>query len=313
MSDVLSDIFRTIRLKASVYFRTDFSAPWGILVHEHAWTARFHLIVSGTCHVRAAGQSLWLREGDFVLIPRGADHILADHAERTPLVLETVLEKAGYDGRGLLVIRDSDAPSPCRSNATQMICGHFGFGEGADHPLLRALPGLIHISAAKRRGNAFLDESLRLLADRVFSDGSGHEAAITRLSEIVFIEAIRSAVDDNPQIGRIMEAIGDAHIGKALELIHTQPERGWTVEGLAAEVGMSRTRFASRFSELLGDGPIGYLTEWRLQRALDLLSEPHANVQDVAGQVGYMSAAAFTRAFTQKFGTAPGQYRRKYA
>ena len=306
MGDVLSDIFDTIRLRATLYFRTDYSPPWAITVPPYSQAARFHLVIQGCCHVALeSGRAIDLNPGDLIVIPRGAAHVLADRAGRTPAPLELVMQRSGYDGRGAFVLGSGDPTA-----STHMVCGHFGFTEGADHPLLRALPEIIMMTPADRARHALLDETLRLVVRRVFIDGLGAAAAISRLSEVFFIETIRAACEQHTGLARIVGGMTDVQVGRALELIHTGPEKSWTVENLAAAVGMSRSRLAERFSELMGDGPMGYLADWRLQRALVLLAQPRANVQDVANKIGYHSAAAFTRAFSQKFGMPPSEYRR---
>ncbi len=306
MADVLSDIFETIRLRATLYFRTDYSPPWAVTVPAYAKAARFHLVIQGRCHVAlASGRTADIGPGGLILIPRGQEHTLADSPGRTPAPLERVIEESGYDGSGAFVVGRGDS-----SASTQMVCGHFGFTEGADHPLLRALPELIVMTPADRARHALLDETLRLVARRVFSEGLGAAAAISRLSEVFFIEAVRASIEQCPELARVIEAMTDAQIGRALELMHKDAGKPWTVESLALEVGMSRSRFAERFSALMGDGPMSYLADWRLQRALVLLGQPRVSVQEVAARVGYLSAAAFTRAFSQKFGAPPSDHRR---
>lgn len=304
--DVLDDILGTLDLKGALYFRTDFSPPWGITVPPLEQAARFHLVVHGQCWVRFAnGQSLSLSAGDIVLIPRGASHIISDAPDRDAPDLETTLSLAGYKGDGVLVLGQAK-----ESATTQLVCGHFTFRKQADHPLLRALPDHILTTNATRARNPWLDEALRLVAQRVFSDAQGSGATVTRLSEIVFIELIRSAVSENGPLQTVVAAFGDRQIGNALLNIHKWPERNWTVGNLAAEVGMSRSRFAERFQELVGIAPMTYLADWRLQKALALLDTSQSSVQQVASQIGYLSPAAFSRAFSSKFGYSPSDYRR---
>lgn len=306
MTDVLSDIFDVIQLRATLYFRTDYSGSWAITVPAYARAARFHLVIQGRCHVTLeSGREVTIGPGDLILIPAGRRHVLSDGPGRVPAPLETVIQESGFDGTGAFVLGRGDPGA-----STQMVCGHFGFTAGADHPLLRALPEAIIMSAAMRARHPLLDETLRLVARRAFADSLGAAAAITRLSEVFFIEAIRAAMVDHPELARVMEAMTDPQIGRALELIHKTAAKPWTVETLAAEVGMSRSRFADRFRQLMGEGPMSYLADWRLQRALALLARPRVSVREVASTVGYQSAAAFTRAFTQKFGEPPSDFRR---
>ncbi len=307
--DVLNDILDTLNLKGVLYFRTDFSSPWSVTVPDLNQAARFHLVVQGHCHVQFSdNEEVDLGPGDMVLIPRGRSHILADAACQAAPPLETVLKTVGYKGDGVLVVGEGDPNA-----TTQMVCGHFTFRSGADHPILRALPDYMVTSASIRAREPWLDEMLRLVVRRVFSDEMGSSAAVTRLSEIVFIELLRVGIGQSAELQSILAAFRDRQIGRALQLIHSRPAEPWTVESLAGEVGMSRSRFAERFSELLGTGPMAYLSDWRLQKALSLLDDCRCSVQQVAMQTGYQSPAAFSRAFSGKFGLPPTEYRRNVA
>jgi len=301
MFDLLSDVFETIRLKGTLYFRTDYSPPWAITVPAYEQAARFHFVIQGCCHVSLpSGSNIVLEQGDVVLIPRGRGHVLADRLGRAPAPLERVIQESGYDGKGAFVIGKSDPQA-----TTQMVCGHLGFSQGADHPLLGALPEVILITQPDRGRYPLLDESLRLVARRALSDEIGAAASIARLSEVFFIEAVRASVERHPPLANVMTAMTDLHIGRALELVHKTPGDPWTVETLAKASGMSRSRFAERFTELVGVAPMAYVTEWRLQKALARLSSSKASVKEVAAQAGYQSAAAFARAFAQRFGIPP--------
>ena len=305
MTDVLSDIFDTIRVRGTLYFRTDYSSPWAIKVPTYANAARFHLVVQGRCHVTLpSGRFADLGPGDLIVVTRGQEHVLADAPDRSPAPLERVIQESGYNGKGAFVLGKGNPAA-----STQMVCGHFGFAEGADHPLLRVLPEIIVMTAADSARHVLLDDTLRLVTRCAFSNALGAAAAISRLSEVFFIEVLRASIGQSPELARVLEAMTDPQIGRALQLIHQDVAKPWTVESLAHEVGMSRSRFAERFSELIGEGPMSYLSDWRLQRALVLLSEPRVNVQTVAAKVGYLSAAAFTRAFAQKFGAPPSEFR----
>ena len=303
--DLLDDIFNTLNLKGALYFRTDFSAPWGVTVPELGGAARFHLVIQGRCHIRVNQQhSLELTAGDLILIPRGMSHVLAHSGKARTPPLEKVLADNDYTGDGILTVGAGDPRA-----STQMVCGHFTFRDQAKHPILDTLPDYLLMSNSCRAKHTLLDEVLRLIARRIFDDQLGSAASVTRLSEIVFIELLRSGLGDatNPQ--PFLTALDDPKIGKSLQLIHTEPESAWTVETLASQVAMSRSRFAHRFNQLVGLGPMAYLSDWRLQKALSLLDDSRLSVQQVASQTGYRSASAFTRAFSGKFGVAPTEYR----
>lgn len=303
--DVLADIFRTLRLQGTFYFRAHFSPPWGTTVPALGRAARFHYVVQGSCWVAVDGQTpMELAPGDFVLIPNGASHILSHAPTDAAPPLETVLQAAGYRGNHLLALGEGDPRAE-----TQLVCGHFDFVQGADHPVLRALPPIVRIGNADRAGRPWFDEVLRLLVSQVFAAHPGPTAVVTRLSEIVFIEAIRYAGDEAPGLRRLVAAFADARIGRAIALMHEAPARPWTVDALARAVGMSRTRFAAQFQDLVGMPPVAYLTEWRLLRALAALATGAGPIAAVARDHGYASAAAFTRAFSEHFGRTPSEVR----
>jgi AraC-like DNA-binding protein len=306
--DVFSDIFSTLNLKGALYFRTDFSPPWGVTVPEYQSVARFHIVVQGRCFVTVGKQHVELNAGDMIMIPRGSSHILADSKDTKPFPLEKVLAETGYDGNGVLTIGNGDPRA-----STQMVCGHLSFRNMANHPLLQSLPEHLMLSNSCRAKHPLLDDILRLIVQRIFSDQLGSEASITRLSEIVFIELLKSGLNEDERLQSIVSAFQDPKISHSLRLIHTKPDHPWTVESLAIEVAMSRSRFAHRFNSLVGLAPMSYLSDWRLQKALSLLDSSRLSVQQIASQAGYQSASAFTRAFSSKFGQSPTEYRQSGA
>ncbi len=306
MTDVLSDVLDTVALKGAIYFRTDFHPEFGIAVPAYGRAARFHLVVQGSCFVTLeSGHQVRLQAGDLALVPNGAAHLLSssDTAPASPLA--DVMSQAGFTGSGPFVVGAGPDGASC-----QMVCGHFTFADGADHPLLRSIPDILHITAADRASRPMFDDVLRLLVRRMFDGEPGAAATVGRLSEVLFIEAMRAGIAQAPDIGRLMSAVSDPQIGKALTLIHADVAAPWTVERLAAAVGMSRSRFAERFSHLVACGPMAYIAEWRLQRALNALAGASSPIKTVAHNVGYKSAAAFTRAFTERFGRSPKESRR---
>ncbi len=304
--DILNDILDTLDLNGALYFRTDFSAPWSVTVPRLEAAARFHLVVQGKCTISVPDKpNIVLNPGDLILIPRGQTHILSDSPVETAPPLETILDQAGYDGEGVLIVGEGD-----KSASTQLICGHFTFRENADHPILRALPDYLLMTSSERAQNPWLDDVLRLIAGRMFSGHVGAHASVKRLSEVMFIEMLRMTIEDQKEIKPILRGFQEPHVGKALILLHNDPSYHWTVESLAKEVGMSRSSFADKFAELIGQGPMSYLSEWRLQKSLYLLDQRNLSVQQIAEMIGYKSPAAFTRAFAAKFGTSPTKYRR---
>ncbi|MCR9080002.1 MAG: AraC family transcriptional regulator [Hyphomonadaceae bacterium] len=307
--DLIDDIMRTLDLKGSLYFRTHFTAPWAVTVPDYAQVARFHLVVQGTCYVAVEGQDpICLGPGDMALISKGREHVLSAEGATQAAPLETVLDDAGYDGNGVLVVGDG-APNA----ATQMVCGHFNFRPQADHPLLSSLPDLVHLRVADRSATPWLDDTLRLITRRMFAGELGASATITRLSEIVFIEILRSNLVESEALHRVVAGMSDRQIGQALSAMHNDPGASWTLENLAQLVGMSRSRFSDRFTHLMGVSAMAYLTSWRLQKSLELLDQNQFSIQEVSNRAGYQSAAAFSRAFSSRFDLSPKAYRAQMA
>ena len=308
--DVLSEILDVLQLRGTLYFRTAFSAPWSVAVPSYGRAARFHLAVQGPCNVRVGdGDDVTLNTGDLIVIPNGAPHVLSDQAGRPPASLEDVLQRAGYTGEGVLVYGGGAEGE----GETKLICGHLNFAEGVDHPLLRALPNYLIVTAEHRARTPWLDELMRLIARQMFAGTPGVNASVIRLTEALFIEVVRTCADQDESLRGILEAMADARIGRALSLMHRGLERDWTLDGIAREVGMSRSRFADRFHTLMGCAPMSYLADLRLQKAMSLLAGTAEPVQRIATRVGYQSPAAFSRAFASRYGHSPREARRASA
>lgn len=303
--DILDDVLDTMSLRGTLYFQTKFSDSWSVAVPRHSRAARFHYVVQGKSYFHLApDHNIELSAGDLILIPSGTPHIIASMPTRSAPDLETVLEESGYTGDGFLVLGNEESEF-----TTQMVCGHFDFRILSEHPFINALPNYIVINPSLRAQNPLLDEALRMVSRRIFNENLGSDAAIRRLSEIVFIELLRLGVGQQKDISLVFDALRDPKIGKSLELIHTHPTDPWNLNSLASEVAMSRSRFAERFKELVGVTPMLYLSDWRLQKALALLGDTSSPIQQVASAVGYKSSSSFTRAFQEKFGMAPKKYR----
>jgi AraC-like DNA-binding protein len=195
--------------------------------------------------------------------------------------------------------------------ATNLICGAFEFQGPQTAASLVVLPQWIRVPKRERRANEWLNATVRFLRRETQEPGMGSETIITRLIDVLFVEAVRAWLKDQPEgSAGWLGALRDPSIGTALGLIHQAPEKQWTVPALAAQVGMSRSPFAARFTALVGQAPMSYLKRWRLQLAARLLQNQTLALSSIAEQVGYESTPAFSRVFKREFGVAPGQYRR---
>lgn len=313
--DVLSDILSLLKLQGTLYFTTEFRPPWGVRVPAFGNVARFHLTLRGRCWVAVEGGSegeapepVLLEAGDLVLVPHGAGHTLASSQEVPLLSVDEVVERAGFTGRGALVYGGGDRGGP-----TRLVCGHFELDPGPEAPFLGPLPACLVVRRDDYGGQIRLEDLYRYIAREVKEGRPGSDAVVHRLSEILFIEAVRVWAQKRGQEPGLMAALADSNLGASLAAFHEQPARRWTLETLAREGGLSRTVFAQRFRRLVGTSPMRYVTSWRIQKARDLLRRPDISIDAVARQVGYDSAPAFSRIFKKLTGEPPGARRRSHA
>lgn len=304
--DVLSDILRALRLKGSLYFTTEFTRPWGLRVPALANVARFHLVTRGESWTRVAGMPdpVFLQTGDLILVPHGVEHSLLDDPTTQCRSVDEVLSDSGFDGTGALVWGGDDEGAP-----TKLICGHFAYADGADHPLLRQLPPALVIRWDEALGDSPVEKVFRYIVREVQDGSPGFEAVVQRLSEVLFVQAIRAWARGQESPG-FLQALDDPQLVVALSAIHADPARKWTLRELGGRAAMGRSAFAERFKATVGTSPLQYLVGWRMHRARQLLRATDHTLESIAGEVGYESSGAFSRVFKRASGMTPGAYRR---
>ena len=310
--DLLSTILSQLRLAGTLYFRTELTSPWGVKVPSHENVARFHYAHRGGCFVRVEGVDvpIALKQGDFLIIPWGAPHTLYCDPKNEPdaAPLETVLNDSGFTGTGALVYGATEG-----TLETQLVCGHFAFGDHVSHPLITQLPPVIHIPDYGETAGSWMEQTLRLIGAEAGRDQLGGDLIALKLAEIIFAQVLRIYLQSDGRARLVFAAFADPKIQRALAAVHTAPEQDWSVEDLASRAGMSRTAFANTFATRMGMTPMAYVTEWRLQIARQSLMDKTQPLIDLAESVGYGSEAAFSRAFKRRFDLAPARYRREYA
>lgn len=305
-TDVLADVLDSLKLRGRLFCRCELSAPWALGFAGGVF-AHFHVIEGGTCCLQLQGESgaVSLGDGDLLLvIPRGRGYQLSDDPRTPPIQLAEIV---GKSQGGLRAVIRHGAGGP----ETNLICGAFEFQGPQAAASLAVLPHWIKVAKRERHANEWLNATVRFLRKETRKPGMGSETITTRLIDILFVEAVRAWLKDQPEgSAGWLGALRDPSIGAALGLIHKEPEKQWTVPSLAAQVGMSRSPFAARFTALVGKAPMTYLKNWRLQLAAKLLQNNTLALSNIAEKVGYESIPAFSRVFKREFGMAPGQYRR---
>jgi AraC family transcriptional regulator, alkane utilization regulator len=306
--DELSDVLQAVRFRRAIFCRSELTAPWGFSVLGRDF-ATFHLVTRGKCCLDVDGVDgrLWLSAGDLVILPLGNAHVVRDSPSSTATRLEELIAEGSTKANG--TVRSGGGGKP-----STLVCGGFHFDDRRTNPVLAGLPPVIHLRGHTHGVETWLRMALTFLAKEAHADRPGADTVVTRLADILFIQAIRTYVSaPDAQKLRLAVALRDSRIGAALAAIHRQPEEDWGVARLAKHVGMSRTAFATRFRELVGESPYFYVTRCRMNKAIHLLLSSNATVSQIARRVGYRSEVGFGRAFKQYVGTSPAAHRKRAA
>lgn len=318
--DALSEVLRVVQLSGAVFLDARFTAPWSVLSEksEALFAAylppsdrvvSFHLITAGECWAMLPDDpagALRVRAGDLLVVPRGEAHIMGSARELPPVSGAGLLaDKVASAAGGVMTLDHGGG-----GGQVQVVCGFLAVQEVLKNPLLSALPRLFTVDM---RGSsaAWLESSMHFAAQEADGSKPGSTTVLAKLSELMFVEAIRRHVDTIPEDQKgWLGGLRDRFVARALALMHGQPSHAWTVEELATRIGLSRSALAQRFTDLLDVPPMQYLAQWRLQLAAQQLRSGNMPLALIAEQVGYDSEAAFNRAFKREFGLPPATWRR---
>ncbi|MEU6231526.1 AraC family transcriptional regulator [Kitasatospora sp. NPDC047058] len=305
--DILTEALGSMRTGHPTSVRTEGRAPWGLRLPPVAG-AGFHVVLHGTCWLiplegASRQEAIALSPGDVIFLRDGRGHILADHPG-TPAEPERPSQYRPSTPIGTVTL-GGDGPR------TSLLCGNYHLDQGRPHPLVRQLPEIIHLSTGQGR-HPELTAAVQLLGAELENPRLGSTGIVPALIDSLLLYILRAWLEDQPATAAVgwAAALGDCAVAPALAAIHGAPSDPWTVESLAGRVGLSRAAFARRFTTLVGEPPMAYLTRWRLTTAARLLRESEAPLTAIASRAGYGSEYAFAKAFKREYGQAPGGYRR---
>jgi AraC-like DNA-binding protein len=315
LMDALSDVLRAVRLTGAVFFDIRASEPWvaeappgvsivGTIFPGAEHLISYHVVTRGTCWGGILGEPpMPLSAGDIIVFPHGDAHVMssAPGMRGTP---DIALYRPPSDGQLPFTMSMGNT----HADPAHVVCGFLGCDARPFNPLLAALPRVIRVS--DRAGGA-LGAFVQFAVAESKAPRIGGESVLGRLSELMFVEVVRRYLETLPDDrSGWLAGLRDPFVGRALTALHRSPARDWTLESLAHEVGLSRSALAERFTQFVGQPPIQYLTNWRMQLAANHLVTGMDSVAAIADRVGYESEAAFSRAFKKAVGTPPGQWRK---
>lgn len=314
--DVLSEVLKAVKLDGALFYNAEFSAPWcarsvdartvtSYISPNSQHVIVFHLLTEGRgyAHVEGDDRSLPLNAGDILIVPHGDSHILGNGPSVTPVDRAQVVERVL--SQGLKVSRMGGG-----GEITKFICGYMSCDPQLSRVFLGGLPSMLKVSIRDDASGQWLENSIRYSVDSADSPRTGGEAVLAKLSEVLFVEALRRYIALLPrQQTGWLAGVRDPEVGKALALLHRKPTHPWTIASLATEVGTSRSVLALRFRRYLSETPIAYLTRWRLQLGAQMLTSTNNSIAQIAGEVGYDSEPSFNRAFKREFVLPPARFR----
>jgi AraC-like DNA-binding protein len=330
--DTLSDVLRTVRLRSAVFYYVSCNGKWVVeapasreiaaaVMPEAEHVIQYHVLTEGECWAGIVGeQPIRMQRGDVVLLTQGNAHVVSSLPGMRADPNVGGYYELGRAQRPFRIHVETGAPPHvdlegklpsfgAQSCAASFVCGFIGCDLRPFNPLIATLPRLLHLAAGG--GSAGSEQFATFAAAESAARRPGSEAVLERLSEMMFVDAIRRHVDQLPgETTGWLAGLRDRFVGRALALLHERPAAPWTIEDLSSQVGLSRSALHERFVSLIGQPPVQYLTNWRMQLASRKLLEGHSNVATVAGDVGYDSEAAFARAFKRLVGMPPAAWRR---
>jgi len=301
--DVLDDVLRGLQLRSRDHGRYELRAPWGLEMDRASFPV-FYAVMRGQCVLTIDGGDHVLAEGDFAFVAPDRGFTLRDRRQTPALPLQDVYAARGLRCGGVLSYGGSGVE-------TILVVGSFAFEHTTPRPLAYRLPILLYVNKPGTSRARWLESTLDLVATEVAERRPGYETTVSRLADVLFVEAVRAHMESRSSDRGWLRALDDPRLGPVLRRIHETPEEAWTLRSLSRVAGMSRSVFAARFKEVVGDAPLAYLGKWRMHRAVQLMDDRQLSLAEIGRRVGYETESAFGKAFKRSVGMTPGRYRRE--
>jgi AraC-like DNA-binding protein len=301
-SDAVSEALRVLNVRSTVFCLSELGSPWALRV-EGTDVAKFHLVLAGSARLAVDGEDpLALHAGDLVVLPRGAAHTIGDRARAEVVPLEQLLRDHPLDGGRLRYGGGGEV--------TRLLCGGFVLADHLPESTLELLPDVLRMESSSVGATAWLEPVLASLDSEAAGGQPGTGAILAKIADVFLAQAIRGWLVGAEQAGLlVVTLLQDRPIANAVQTIRSRFSERWTLDLLAAHVGLSRTALATRFRALMGDSPMRYLTKLRLSQAAGHLATGRLSIYEIARLTGYDNDASLSRAFKREFGVPPGAYR----
>ena len=312
ITDPLGETLHLLRLTGSLYCRSELTAPWGVELPAFEDCMMFHIVTSGRCWLEVEGEApRELQQGSLALVPHGNGHtVRCNPASKAVPLFDIPVEQVSDRYEVMRYGGDAEENSEGSGEITHLTCGVVRFDHLAGQQLISQLPKVLQVDSWHDEEGSWLQSTLRFISREAREPQPGGETVITHLADILIIQAIRSWINSAPEAEQgWLAALRDKQVGRALALIHSAPDKDWSLEALAKEAGMSRSGFSARFSTMVGESAMKYLTNWRMQLAHAQMLDTSDSLSVIADRLGYQSDVVFSRAFKRVFGVAPGSVR----
>jgi AraC-like DNA-binding protein len=313
--DALSELLRVVKLSGAMFYKSQCSAPWCMrsppssafipyVAPKATRIIEFHHISEGSAYIRVGEETTPLAAGDIAMLPHGDPHVMGNG---TGAVILDGAKSLGLLASGELLLAQFGGGG----KNTGLVCGYLACDADLIKPALTGLPRVVRVSLRADASGEWLENTLRHALEQAAIRAPGSDVITAHLAEVLFAEVLRRYLVSLPR-GRTgwLAGAGDPAVGRALAALHRRPADAWTLETLAKEAGVSRSVLTEKFTRFLGQAPMRYLADWRLELGAEALRSSRRSVQRVANDVGYESEAAFNRAFKRKFEQPPARYRR---